>query len=176
MEALTLPGVQRVTELAGSVWKEAHHLMGFVRFAESREGTLVAFMQPKAQLLPGAGTAFCRSTARGELGDRGCGSWTAGGASAADKLGAAAGCRAGGTDEGGVCGGGTTVRGGAAVRAAMEGILQQYCHCRAEQPGIAESTSSCAFSTIYDGILRKILTEKKSDGIICIVAIILWKI
>ena len=52
MEALTLPGVQRVTELAGSVWKEAHHLMGFVRFAESREGTLVAFMQPKAQLLP----------------------------------------------------------------------------------------------------------------------------
>lgn len=26
--------------------------MGFVRFAESREGTLVAFMQPKAQLLP----------------------------------------------------------------------------------------------------------------------------
>ena len=42
MEALTLPGVQRVTELAGSVWKEAHHLMGFVRFAESREGTLVA--------------------------------------------------------------------------------------------------------------------------------------
>ena len=25
-------------------------------------------------------------------------------------------------------------------------------------------------------ILRKILTEKKSDGIICIVAIILWKI
>lgn len=51
LEARTLPGVQRVEELAGSVEKEAHHLMGFVRFEESREGTLVSQIRPKARLL-----------------------------------------------------------------------------------------------------------------------------
>lgn len=87
LEALTLPGVQRVTELAGSVWKEAHHLMGFGAVCGVEGGNAGGLHAAEGAAASGAGTAFCRSTARGELGDRGCGSWTAGGASAGRQAG-----------------------------------------------------------------------------------------
>ena len=58
LEARTLPGVQRVAELADRVEKEAHHLMGFVRFTESQEGTLVSQILPKARLLALLGPHF----------------------------------------------------------------------------------------------------------------------
>ena len=58
LEVLTDPGVMQVTRLARTVWNEAHHLMGFVRFEELENGVLLSIIRPKNQVLPAIAPHF----------------------------------------------------------------------------------------------------------------------
>lgn len=52
LERLTDPAVCRVFELSRRSWHEAHHYMGFVRFAELKNGVLFSEIEAENQVLP----------------------------------------------------------------------------------------------------------------------------
>jgi len=58
LEVLTDWGVMEVTRLARTVWNEAHHLMGFVRFEELENGVLLSKICPKNHVLPAIAPHF----------------------------------------------------------------------------------------------------------------------
>ena len=52
LNQLTDPAICRVFELSRRVWHEAHHYMGFVRFAELKTGVLFSEIEAENQVLP----------------------------------------------------------------------------------------------------------------------------
>lgn len=52
LNRLTDPAIGRVFELSRRVWHEAHHYMGFVRFAELKNGVLFSEIEAEGQVLP----------------------------------------------------------------------------------------------------------------------------
>lgn len=52
LDDLTDPAICKVFELSRRVWHEAHHYMGFVRFAELKSGALFSEIEAENQVLP----------------------------------------------------------------------------------------------------------------------------
>lgn len=59
MEHLQEPYVQQVFSLARASHNEAHHLLGFLRFQELKNGILLAKVHPKNDVLPLLADHFC---------------------------------------------------------------------------------------------------------------------